>query len=58
VMTWMQKHRRFMMFFILVFVGFPLALMVPNNGPGGGGVEIGTPIGSVGDIKISSSEFL
>lgn len=57
-MSWMQKHRRFMMFFILIFVGFPLALMVPNSGGGGGGVTIDTPVATVGDVKITSSEFL
>ena len=59
--SWMQKHRRFMMFFIFVFVGLPLALMVPT-GPSGGndGSQFGAnePIAIVGKIPITSSDFL
>jgi hypothetical protein len=61
-MTWMQKHRRFMMFFIFLFVGIPLAFFIPGLGGGnsGDGSSIGgtTAVVEVGRQKITATEFM
>jgi hypothetical protein len=57
----MQKHRRFMMFFIFIFVGLPLALFIPGVGSSNRDGELAganTPVVTVGNVSISAAEFL
>ena len=59
--NWMQKHRRFMMFFIFLFVGLPLALFIPgvsSRNQDGGIAGANTAVVTVGDVRITAAEFL
>ena len=55
---WMRKHRRLIMFFILVFIGIPFVFMFgvpsrPDNAP----VQEDSAIAQVGGIPLRESEF-
>ncbi|MBN4046814.1 SurA N-terminal domain-containing protein [bacterium AH-315-P07] len=48
-----------MMFFIFIFVGIPLAFMIPGSGGGNGPIQgADTPVATVDGIPITSSDFL
>lgn len=55
---WMRKHRRLIMFFILVFIGFPFVFMfgVPSNYSSRPTAEDNV-VAQVGDVPILESEF-
>ncbi|MFP6582455.1 MAG: peptidylprolyl isomerase [Candidatus Hydrogenedentota bacterium] len=57
----MQKHRRIVMVFIILFVGLPLAFMVPGVGSSDRDVSLvqGTlPVITVGDTVVTAGEFM
>lgn len=59
--TAMQKHRRIVMVFIILFVGLPLAFMVPGVGGSSRDVNLaqGTlPVITVGDTVVTAREFM
>ena len=55
---WMRKHRRLIMFFILVFIGFPFVFMfgVPTNYSSRPTAQDNV-VAQVGDVPILESEF-
>lgn len=60
MLEFMMKYRRSVMIFIFVFVGIPMALMVPGTGGMGGDDAMSgrLPIVEVGDTVVTSAEFL
>ena len=57
----MQKHRRPIMGFIFLFIGVPLALMIPGGGSGGSGpaqFDASFPVAKVGSTPITAQAFL
>jgi len=55
---WMRKHRRLIMFFILVFIGIPFVFMfgMPMGSPNRQGPEENI-VATVGGVPITESEF-
>lgn len=55
---WMRKHRRLIMFFILVFIGIPFVFMfgMPMGSPNRQGPE-DSIVATVGGVPITESEF-
>jgi len=56
-----QRHKQFIMIFIIIFIGLPLAFFVPGVSDslgGSGGVDQDFPIASVGSTPITAEQFM
>ena len=60
IVEFIQKHRRIMMLFVIVFIGIPLAFWVPTGGSGESGARFDAsfPVAQVGSTPITAEQFL
>jgi len=58
----MHKHRKFIMLFVILFIGLPFIFLFPGSGSlgrsGGGQLDASFPVAQVGSVPVTAEDFL